>query len=330
MMNVSPGKKKGLTTLSNARGVIAAMALDQRGRLQALMAAAGGSEPTQAMIEEFKTAVTLALSPKASAILLDLEFGQPAMKVRHPSTGLLMTYEMDSYTNHRPGRRPEIIPQLSIRRLKDAGADGIKVLLHYSPFADRDLNEEKHAFVERIGSECRAEDIPFFLEIVGYDPNGLSEQSLEYARLKPQIVSGGLTEFSRGRYGVDVLKVEFPVNLKFVEGSRSFAGQSAYSLAEALEFFRQSGVAATLPFVYLSAGVSNSEFVEGLALAAQAHAPYSGVLCGRAIWSDGIQAYVQRGVPSLESWLETEGKKNIEAVITQLAQATPWFNRGLP
>ncbi len=330
MMNVSPGKKKSLTALSDTRGVIAAMALDQRGRLQALMAAAGGNEPTQAMIEEFKTAVTRALSPKASAILLDLEFGQPAMKVRHPSTGLLMTYEMDSYTNHRPGRRPAIIPQLSIRRLKEAGANGIKVLLHYSPFADQELNDEKRAFVERIGSECRAEDIPFFLEVVGYDPNGLSEQTLEYARLKPQIVSGGLAEFSRERYGVDVLKVEFPVNLKFVEGSRSFAGNKAYARDEALEFFRQSGEATTRPFVYLSAGVSNNEFVESLALAAEARVPFSGVLCGRAIWSDGIQAYIRQGVPALEDWLETEGKKNIEAVNSQLAQATPWFNRSLP
>lgn len=329
-MGISPGKKKSLTTLSDTRGVIAAMALDQRGRLRALMAAAGGAEPTQAMMEEFKTAVTRTLSPRASAVLLDLEFGRAAMKARSARTGLLMTYEMDSYTNNRPGRRPEIIPQLSIQRLKEAGADGIKVLLHYSPFADPDLNQEKQAFVERIGSECQAQDIPFFLEVVGYDPNGLSEQSLEYARLKPQIITQGLAEFSRQRYGIDVLKAEFPVNLKFVEGSRSFTGQRAYSLAEALEFFRQSGVATTRPFVYLSAGVSNNEFVEGLALAAQAGVPYSGVLCGRAIWSDGIQAYARRGVKALEEWLGTEGVKNIEAVNSQLAQATPWFNRGLP
>lgn len=327
-MDISPGKKKCLTALSNTRGVIAAIALDQRGRLEALMAAAGAAEPTPAMMEEFKVVVTRSLSSRASAILLDLEFGQAAMQVRNARTGLLMTYEMDSYASKRPGRRPELIPQLSVRRLKGAGADGVKVLLHYSPFADLDLNDEKQAFIERLGDECQAEDIPFFLEVVGYDPGGLSEQSLQYARLKPQIVGGGVAEFSRQRYGVDVLKVEFPVNLQFVEGSRSFKGTKAYSLDEALKFFRQSGLATTRPFVYLSAGVSNREFVESLALAARAHVPFSGVLCGRAIWSAGIEAYVRHGVPALEQWLETEGVKNMDAVNSQLEQATPWFKRG--
>lgn len=328
-MNISSGKKNNLTALSDARGVIAAMALDQRGRLQALMAEAGGNAPTKAMMEEFKTVVTRSLSSRASAILLDLEFGEAAMKVRSERTGLLMTYEMDSYTNNQPGRRPTLIPQLSVRRLKEAGACGVKVLLHYSPFAEPALNEEKHAFIERIGAECDAEDLPFFLEVVGYDPGGLSEKSLEFARLKPQTVQGGMAEFSRERYGVDVLKVEFPVNLKFVEGSRSFKGQKAFSQNEALEFFHQSGEAATRPFVYLSAGVSNDEFVEGLALAARAKVPFSGVLCGRAIWSDGIQVYVRDGVRALEKWLDSEGVKNIEAVNSQLARATPWFNRGV-
>jgi tagatose 1,6-diphosphate aldolase len=327
-MNISPGKKKRLTALSNERGVIAAMALDQRGRLEALMEAAG-ARPTAAMMEEFKSTVTRSLSSRTSAILLDLEFGRAAMKVRSEHAGLLMTYEMDSYGSKRPGRRPELIPQLSARRLKEAGADGIKVLLHYSPSAEPELNEEKQAFVERIGAECQAEDIPFFLEVVGYDPGGLSEASLAYARLKPQVVCGCLAEFSRSRYGVDVLKVEFPVNLKFVQGSRSFAGAKVYSLVEALDFFRQSSAAATRPFVYLSAGVSNSEFVEGLALARQASVPYSGVLCGRAIWSDGVQTYVQHGVSALVNWLDTEGVKNIEAVNSQLERATPWFERCL-
>ncbi len=31
------------------------------------------------------------------------------------------------------------------------------------------INNYKHVYMERIGSECAAEDIPFFLEIVTYD-----------------------------------------------------------------------------------------------------------------------------------------------------------------
>ena len=41
--------------------------------------------------------------------------------------------------------------------------------------------------MERIGDECCANDIPFFLEFVGYDEGG-DEKGLDYAKKKPQIV----------------------------------------------------------------------------------------------------------------------------------------------
>ena len=52
-----------------------------------------------------------------------------------------------------------------MRRLKEAGADCLKILLYYTPFDPKDVNHKKHAWVERIGDECRANDIPFFFEL---------------------------------------------------------------------------------------------------------------------------------------------------------------------
>ena len=75
--------------------------------------------------------------------------------------------------------------------------------------------------MERIGDECRANDIPYFLEFVGYE-EGADEKGLEYAKKKPHIVTESMREFSKDRYGVDVLKVEVPVNMKFVEGTKCF------------------------------------------------------------------------------------------------------------
>ena len=105
-----------------------------------------------------------------------------------------------------------------MRRLKEAGADCIKILLYYTPFDPKDVNDEKHAWVERIGDECRANDIPFFLEFVGYE-EGADEKGLEFAKKKPEVVTGSMAEFTKDRYGVDVMKVEVPINMKFVEGS---------------------------------------------------------------------------------------------------------------
>ena len=178
--------------------------------------------------------------------------------------------------------------------------------------------------MERIGDECRANDIPFFLEFVGYE-EGADEKGLDYAKKKPQIVTESMREFTKDRYGVDVLKVEVPVNLKFVEGAKAYSGQKAYSKKEAMDYFRKAAGVATKPFIYLSAGVSNAEFTEALELAAESGVKFNGVLCGRATWKDGIPIYAKQGADAFSKWLQSEGVKNIENVNARLKAATPWY-----
>jgi tagatose 1,6-diphosphate aldolase len=328
--NISEGKRRRLDALSNDRGVIDALAMDQRKSLRRMIADAASEnldEVTDAQLGEFKSAVTRILSPYASAVLLDPEFGACAFDCRHPRCGLLMTYEMDGYENPRPFRMLVLLPQLSVRRLRDMGADGVKILLSYTPFGDAGSNEEKRAMVERIGHECEALDMPFFLEPVGYDPDGLEPKSIEYARRKPEVVLRSMEEFSKERYKVDVLKVEFPVNAAFVEGSSVYQGKAAYTRAEALNIYRAADAAAGRPYIYLSAGVSGDHFLESLRLAAEAGVRFSGVLCGRATWQEGVPVYARDGIAALEQWLATSGVKNIQAINECLADATPWRHR---
>ena len=129
---------------------------------------------------------------------------------------------------------------MSAKRIVDWGADAVKILIYYTPFDDAKVNDIKHAFIERIGAECVANDIPFFLEFVGYDPKGGDEKGLEYAKRKPEIVTKSVQEFSKPQYYVDVLKVEVPINAEFVEGCSVYKGQKAYSRAEALDHFRKA------------------------------------------------------------------------------------------
>jgi tagatose 1,6-diphosphate aldolase len=323
-MKLTPGKLAGIKAVSNDRGVIAAAAMDQRGSLQKSLAKEKGSDVGSAMMEEFKSIVTEVLTPHASAILLDPEFGLPASKRRSRNAGLLLAYEKTGYDKTGPARLPDLLDNWSARRLKEAGADCVKVLLYYTPTDGAAINDRKHAWVERIGDECRANDIPFFLEFVGYE-EGADEKGLDFAKKKPEIVTASMAEFSKDKYGVDVLKVEVPVNMKFVEGSKSFGGQKAYSKQEAMDHFRKAAKVATKPFIYLSAGVSNAEFNESLALAAEAGVKFNGVLCGRATWKDGIPVYAKQGAKAFEQWLQTEGVKNINNVNESLKAATSWF-----
>jgi len=324
-MKLTPGKLAGLKAVSNDRGVIAAAAMDQRGSLQKSLAKEKGSPVTNENMEEFKTLVTEVLTPHASAILLDPEWGLPAAKRRAKNAGLLLAYEKTGYDKTGPGRLPDLLDVWSARRLKEAGADCVKILLYYTPYDPKDVNEKKHAWVERIGDECRANDIPFFLEFVGYE-EGADEKGVEYAKKKPHIVTESMREFTKDRYGVDVLKVEVPVNMKCVEGTKSFGGSKAYSKKEAIDLFHKAANVATKPFIYLSAGVSNAEFGETLELAGESGVKFNGVLCGRATWKDGIPVYAKQGAAAFRKWLESEGVKNIENVNSKLKAATPWYS----
>jgi tagatose 1,6-diphosphate aldolase len=326
-MQLSEGKIKHLNALSNDKGVIAAAAMDQRGSLRKAIANAKGvpqEQVTDDMMSEFKVAVCKVLTPHASAILLDPEFGIPAARARAKNAGLLLAYEESGYDNTKPGRLPDLLPHLSVKRIKELGADAVKILLYYTPFDKPDINDIKHAFIERIGAECVTHDIPFFLEFVGYDPEGGDEKGLEYAKKKPEVVIKSMQEFGKTQYGVDVLKVEVPVNAEFVEGSSVFKGKAAYTRKEALQLYRRASEVAEKPFIYLSAGVGNAQFVESLKMAAEAGTDYSGVLCGRATWKDGIPVYAKGGVNALEEWLQDKGVKNINAVNDAIKSAKPW------
>jgi tagatose 1,6-diphosphate aldolase len=319
-MKLTSGKLRGLKAVSNQLGIIAAVAMDQRGSLKKALGDTAGDQ----QLEEFKSAVTEMLTPYASAVLLDPEWGLPAAERRASNAGLLLAYEKTGYDKSGPGRLPDLLDRWSVRRLKEAGAECVKTLLYYNPFEPTQINDQKHAWIERIGDECSANDVPFFLELVGYE-EGEDDAGLEYAEKKPSIVKASTAEFTKSRYSVDVLKVEVPVSLRFVEDTRAFSGQKAYDRKEAIRLFREAAEVATKPFIYLSAGVSNAEFTESLELAAEAGVKFNGVLCGRATWRDGISVYEKNGVGALRTWLRDQGIKNISRVNECLRAATPWY-----
>ena len=326
-MKISPQKWKALQAVSNSRGVIAALAIDQRSALRSLFAKAMCVEPEavpRQALEQFKEAVSRTLTPHASAILLDPEYGLPAARQRAKCAGLLLAYEQTGYDKSAPGRLPRLLEGYSVDRLVKEGADCIKALLYYSPFSVTKMNAQKHAWVQRIGTECTASDVPFFLELVSYD-DGMDEKSVEFARIKPEVTTRSMEEFSKPEYAVDVIKVGVPVNMAFVEGARCSSLHAVYNRKEAIAHFVRAASSAGKPFIYLSEGVSNEIFNDALELAAEAGANFSGVLCGRATWKDGVPIFAAKGVRALEEWLSDQGAKNIQAVNERLAHATPWF-----
>ena len=258
---------------------------------------------------------------------MDPEYGMDAIKARKVGTGVLVSYEKTGYDANVKGRLPDLLPEWSVKRIVELGGNGVKILLYYNPFDDKKINDIKHAFIERVGAECAANDIPFFLEPLAYDDNLGDEKGFEFAKVKPKYVTAYMQEFSKARYGVDILKVEVPVNIAFVEGTRAYKGQTAYTIPETMRYFREAGEAASKPFIYLSAGVSDEIFRETLEIAAEAGTNFSGVLCGRATWQDGVPVYATKGEGALEEWLLDRGVTNVKALNAVLAKgAKPWWD----
>lgn len=324
MKTITESQFEALKNTSNQDGVIGALAIDQRGALKKMIAKYK-DEATDKDIEDFKKIVSEELTPYATSILLDPEYGLPAANARAASAGLLLAYEKTGYDASTPGRLPDSLNVWSVKRLKEAGADACKFLLYYDVDEADAINDQKKAYMERIGSECVTEGLPFFLELVSYDANISDAASKEYAKVKPHKVNDMMKEFSDPRYNVDVLKVEVPVNMNFVE---DYGEEVVYTKEEAATLFAEQSAATELPFIFLSAGVSAQLFQETLRFAKEAGSTFNGVLCGRATWANGVEPFITKGEEAAREWLRTQGRKNIEELNAVLKEtASSWQDK---
>lgn len=309
-------KQDLIKKLCTPEGIIAALAIDQRGALRRMM----GDEITPEQVSEFKTLIAQELTPYASSILLDPEFGWEASQKRDANCGLIMAYEKTGYDKTAVGRYPDLIDDVSVYRLKEKGAEAVKLLIYFDIDEPQDINDRKATFVERVAAECHTEQLPLFLEILTYD--GTTDDKLHNAKVKPHKVIEAMKFFADKRFGVDVLKVEVPVVMSYVEGFAE--GEVLYSQAEAAAFFKAQSEATNLPFIFLSAGVSAKLFQQTLEFAHQAGSQFNGVLCGRATWAGGADTYKEKGLEATLQWLKIQGKQNISELLEVLQRtATP-------
>ncbi len=320
MKKMSIEKQERLKRLTDEAGIISALAIDQRGALKKMINQY--KEATSEDIIQFKQIVSQYLTPYTSAILLDPEYGLPSAALREKECGLLIAYEKTGYDTKMPGRLPDLLNIWSVKRLKEAGADACKFLLYYDVDEPAEINVQKQIVIERIGSECEAEGIPFFLEILSYDATIGDPSSLAYAKVKPHKVIEAMREFSKERYQVDVLKVEVPVNMRFVEG---YGQETCYSQAEASAYFYEQSKVTEQPFIFLVRESMLRYFKIHYVLqnnqVQHSMVSYVGEQHGRREWH-----LLLPKAKKASSWMLEEGKQNIKGLSTLLKEtATPVY-----
>lgn len=282
-MQLTAGKLWGLRRMADARGIFKMTAVDQRPPIKGPIAKhLGVTEAPWDQVAEFKRLLVETLQAQSTAMLLDPHYAVPhAIGTLDPAKGLIVTLEDSLFQDTPGGRLSSDIDDWSVAKIKRMGADAVKVLAWYRPDADPQVNRAQQDYVKRIGEACARYDIPFLFELLVYPLEKDAHQTTDYVEMKGKKagdVLASVEEFARPDYGVDVFKLESPVNAADADGS-----------SEVQAIFDEMGRLAGRPWVMLSAGAGKPEFRNVLDHAFRAGA--SGFLAGRAIWLDAFTAY---------------------------------------
>lgn len=333
MSTLTSGKLINLQRLTDQAGRFKMLAIDQRDSLRSAIGRATSRKPgdiTYTDLADAKAVITEVLAPYSTATLVDPVYGLArSAKLVRGGVGILVATEETGYEPAGPDgkqRKTRLVDGWSVAKAKRAGANAAKLLIYYNPEAQQDVLAHQQSVVRAVGADCASEDIPFLLELVTYPLGEPAADSPDLARKRPRHAIESAREFSKDEYGVDILKLEFPGDLKYARefAQGAFDGKSrepVWTLAEAKNACRELNEAARRPWVILSGGVDISEFLVNLSLAVDAGA--SGFLCGRAIWKDVMPRYPD--LAAMRAFLQKEAAWNFARANATAELARPWY-----
>jgi tagatose 1,6-diphosphate aldolase len=159
------------------------------------------------------------------------------------------------------------------------GASAVKLLIYFRPDL-KDVASKQLDLVAGLADQCLEEDIAFLVEPVSYPIeekeriNQGGTSSKKFAEIKPGLVIETALQITA--LPIDVLKAEFPADIKFEKDEGKLLG-----------LCQELNRASRLPWVLLSAGVDFESFKKQVKMACKARA--SGFLADRALWQEGDQ-----------------------------------------
>jgi sulfofructosephosphate aldolase len=252
-----------LAALRRPSGGFAIVAMDQRESLRAMATEATGHRADDQALVSFKVAVARTLSPSASAMLLDIDYGvAPVLESRALVGGCALIVAADRL-QQRPGgpvTETDIDERVDPGAVRALGAVALKLLVIWRDDARR---ERRREMVERFVDLCADADLASVVEGIVRGPEGFDREAA--------IVEAARELGAR----CDLYKAEVPL----------FGRASLDAIAA-----RSRAITAVLPcpWVVLSQGVEIDDYPGAVAAACAGGA--SGFLAGRAIWRDVVGA----------------------------------------
>lgn len=277
-----------LTKLARPSGALAMVAVDQREALRGMFAPHQSAPVPDSQLTQFKVDVARELSPFASALLVDQEFGIDAIieqKALKGSCGLIAAADLLVGPAGGAATDTAVDPDVDPIRMRDIGSVGLKFLVLWRNDESPDTRAK---LVEDFNKLCKVSGLPSIIEIIVKPP---MDSSKSFNREEELITAAR----EASSWKPDLYKAEVPFH---GEGDMNLVTKNAERISEAIGS----------PWVVLSNGVKQPFFNDAVKACAIGGA--SGFLAGRAVWADIVgapdipKALREISIPRLEQLAE--------------------------
>ena len=289
--------RRALTNLARPSGALAMVAVDQREALRGMFAAHQSTPVPDSQLTQFKVDVARELSPYASALLVDQEFGIDAIinqKVLAPSCGLIAA--ADLLVGPAGGAATDTAVDLDVDplRMRDIGSVGLKFLVLWR---NDESPESRLKLVDEFNQLCEKSGLPSIIEVIVKPP---TDSSRSFDREEELVIAAK----EAANWKADLYKAEVPFH---GEGDLIAITRNAQRITEAVG----------TPWVVLSNGVKAPFFADAVKACAQGGA--SGFLAGRAVWADIVGA---ADIPAALREVSIPRLEKLAEIVDQYAR--PW------
>jgi len=289
--------RRALTNLARPSGALAMVAVDQREALRGMFAAHQETAVPDSQLTQFKVDVARELSPFASALLVDQEFGIDAIidqKVLAPTCGLIAAADLLVGPAGGAATDTAVDPDVDPLRMRDIGSVGLKFLVLWR---NDESPESRAKLVAEFNELCAKSGLPSIIEVIVKPP---TDSSRSFDREEELVIAAK----EASQWNADLYKAEVPFH---GEGDLNAITRNSQRITEAVG----------TPWVVLSNGVKAPFFADAVKACAQGGA--SGFLAGRAVWADIV------GAPDIPAALREVSIPRLEKLAEIVDQyARPW------